>query len=68
VECDNRIREFNGQIADTQGEILRLDTNYKGIADLVKRRTTLESELAKLTKYIQDLTNQLNIYGVSLPN
>ena len=68
VECDNRIREFNGQIADTQGEILRLDTNYKGIADLVKRRTTLESEHAKLTKYIQDLTNQLNIYGVSLPN
>ena len=68
MSCENKICEYVGQIDATQGEISQLDTKYKSIGEQVRRRTQLEDEREKLQKYIQDLTAQLNIYGISLAN
>ena len=68
MSCENKICEYVGQIDATQGEISELDTKYKSIGEQVRRRTQLEDEREKLQKYIQDLTAQLNIYGISLAN
>ena len=66
--CDVKINEYICQNNALDGEISQLDTKFKSISTIVKKRTLLENERDKLTKYVEDLTTQLNLYGVSLPN
>lgn len=66
--CDVQINDYVGQNNALDGEISQLDTKFKSISSIVKKRTLLENERDKLSKYIQDLTTQLKLYGISLPD